>query len=152
MSEPRPPQLSGGEVMRALERAGFVFRSAQTVTAQLSFSARLDLLQSLAIQKLGDEALLEAIRAFVSQARKAQEQCNRIVHSRWWIEANGQLVRIKWTAKGKTALQQQQEPVTPEDIATVLRLSGEAVSAIRPTLRELEKRIPIRGGQFSIIE
>jgi len=88
--------------------------TSQTVSAETSFRARLNLLSSLARAKLiGDAALAADVTPFIRDADTCEQARNQIVHSHWLVAPNDHLSRMKFTAKSK-GLQTQSEEMPSE--------------------------------------
>src|SRR5207249_786022 len=90
--------------------------TSQTITAELSFRARLNLLGALATQKLAPtDTLLVNIQQFVRDAGIAEDKRNQIAHSHWTVDASGVVRRLKSAAKSK-GFRQDTIDMSPEHL------------------------------------
>ncbi len=94
-------------------------RIGQTVTAHLSFSKLLTLVDALFRQRTQQPILLEQLNAIVAQAAEAEQRRNRAIHSAYIQtsdDLNARRIRYKVTAKLKKGLVYQWEDSSVDDL------------------------------------
>src|SRR5260370_4733707 len=103
------------------------------------------------MQKIGaKEERLSRIKAAVKSATAAVEARNSIVHAHLAVLSDGSLVRVKYTAKGKTGFQTSEKPISVESLSKVVADLGTATTEWAKIDRDLLARFPIRGGTLQI--
>jgi hypothetical protein len=117
-------------------------RISQIITAELSFKQLRALTTSLYLERRGEDADFETVRALMRRAADLEEKRNRITHSIWAAGATAETVtRIKTTAKEKRGIRFDfEKEVGEHDLAAIAddikRLAGDVqrfwIDLIRP--------------------
>jgi hypothetical protein len=105
--------------------------TSQTVSAEISFRARPNLLSSLARAKLIGDAAAD-VAPFIRDADTCEQARNQIVHSPWLMAPNDHLSRMKFTAKSK-GLQTKSEEMPSERVDAVADDIRAAIERFQPT-------------------
>jgi len=110
-------------------------RIGQTITAQLSFSKLLVLVDTLFRHCTSDDALIKDLNQILAQAADCEQRRNRVIHSAYLQmsdEPNAQIIRYKITTKLKKGLAYQWEQISIDellDLATDLHQTTEVLAA-----------------------
>ena len=117
-------------------------RIGQTITAQISFSRLLTLVDALFRQRTTKPSLLKSLDAVLSQAADAEQRRNRAIHSAY-IQTSDDLtarqIRYKVTARLKKGLVYQWEDTSLDDLldlASDLRQTTELLVSFIASVRE----------------
>jgi hypothetical protein len=123
-----------GQVTRAFQNLEYYFsvfawglmgkdqRIGQTITAHLSFSKLLTLVETLFRLRTSDSALIDHMSAIIGQAAEAEQHRNRVTHSAYLQmsdEPGVRLIRHKITARLKKGLVHQWEEISIDDLITI---------------------------------
>src|SRR5437660_2706302 len=97
-------------------------RIGQTVTAHLSFSKLLTLVDALFRQRTQKPSLLKELNAIICQAAAAEQRRNRAIHSAYLQtseDLTARQIRYKVTAKLKRGLVYQWEDTSLDDLLDI---------------------------------
>jgi hypothetical protein len=102
----------------------------QIVTAEMSFSRKLDVVVSLFKYRCTDEKERNRLKELVDRIQKLEEKRNQVQHSLWIMQSSDQseAMRLKITAKRKHGLSHAKEIVTAEPLEALARDLQIAVS------------------------
>lgn len=108
------------------------------VTAPSSFGNLCISVSALFQERQADENLRAELTAILKRAREVEEPGNRPIHSFWAKgEATDVLVRMKATARQKSGLGRQQEPMRVADLQAV----ADEILAVTSDLHTFKKRL-----------
>ena len=110
----------------------------QIVTAEMSFSRKLDLLVSLFIYRSKDETERGKLKALVARLSELEQKRNTVQHSLWIRQSSdpSEATRLKITAKRKHGLSHAKEVVTSqplENLTTELQVAVSDFSSFMVT-------------------
>lgn len=97
-------------------------RIGQTVTAHLSFSKLLTLVNALFRERTQKPILIGQLNAIIAQAAEAEQRRNRAIHSAYIQtsdDLNARRIRYKVTAKLKKGLVYQWEDTSVDDLLDI---------------------------------
>lgn len=102
----------------------------QIVTAEMSFSRKLDLLVSLFQYRCKDEVERGQLKVLVARLSDLEQKRNAVQHSLWIRQSSdpSEATRLKITAKRKHGLSHAKEVVTSQPLETLTRDMQVAVS------------------------
>ena len=103
----------------------------QIVTAEMSFSRKLDLVSSLFKHRCPDTAARDALGVLIARMCELEQRRNTVQHSLWIRQSEDPelATRLKITAKRKHGLAHAREEVTPEPLELLSNDLQAAVSA-----------------------
>lgn len=106
----------------------------QMVTAEMSFSRKLDLLASLFQYRCKDIQERDKLKALVTKLTKLEQERNTVQHSLWICQSDDpeEVTRLKITAKRKHGLSHAKEVLTSqplEDLAQELQMATSELSS-----------------------
>jgi hypothetical protein len=104
----------------------------QIVTAEMSFSRKLDLLSSLFRHRFKDETLREKLSKLVGRLANLEQRRNTTLHSSWLHQSidRTEATRLKITAKRKKGLQQAKQVIKPAELDALADEMAKAVAEI----------------------
>ncbi len=115
-------------------------QTADCITAEMSFRNLINLISSLLKQKekegIRSTDLAPLLRDAIKKTNAAEQDRNRIVHSRWGFSSKLEAVREKVTAKQKHGLNYDAEPAAVSEIEAVVSRIDEAESAVLDFVRK----------------
>jgi hypothetical protein len=117
-------------------------RIGQTVTAHLSFSKLLILVDTLFRHRTSDVALIDELSLILTHAAECEQHRNRVVHSAYLQisdDPEAELVRYKITAKLKKGLAYQWEQISIDelfDLSVELKQTTDMLAAFIGRVRE----------------
>lgn len=90
------------------------------VTCELSFRAKVNLLQALFRNERPDSEHLEELRDLCGACLQIEHRRNQVTHSNWRQAFNGtDVTRHKYTARGKHGLREQAESLTLNQVEAI---------------------------------
>ena len=92
-------------------------RIGRILTANASFSRKIDLLAALYRELSGTEEEPAELNTLLKRAAQAEEKRNKVVHSFWAGSTRpGTISRLKFTVKRKRGLVTEFEQMTPQEV------------------------------------
>lgn len=104
----------------------------QMITAEMSFSRKLDLLSSLFQYRCMDTQQHNLIKKLVTRLSNVEQERNTVQHSLWIRQSNNpsEALRLKITAKRKHGLKHAKEVITSQPLELFEKELQETVSAL----------------------
>lgn len=101
------------------------------VTAELSFKGKLNLMSSLFLNCSPEAAAAEMFHDLLKLCNRAEELRNQILHSSWLsTPVKGNVRRMKYTAKMKNGLKDQDQEMSSGDLMDIADYISYAVSMV----------------------
>lgn len=92
----------------------------QIVEANLSFAAKVNLLEALFKHERSDSQYFGHVHELSRACLQIEEKRNQVVHSKWSMQIEGSgMTRSKYNVKHKHGLQHYSEPLTPTQVESI---------------------------------
>ena len=121
-------------------------RIGQIITAQLSFSKLLILIDSLFRLRTSDAAMIDELGAILVQAAECEQHRNRVVHSAYLQmsdDPDAQLIRFKITTKLKKGLAHQWEQIAIDELLDLAADLHQATDILASFIGRVRERVGI---------